>query len=121
MRSEELKEKYHSEKGIRWYDNMADYANWLEDMVIDSHTAIREQVVIDALPKMNISKHSDEFNEGYVRGHNDAIDDIAQRLTTREEVERPYVELLKDIKSHGETYGMPVELHERINTLTDGK
>jgi hypothetical protein len=36
MTNEELKEKYYSEKGIRWYDNWADYANWLEDALIEA-------------------------------------------------------------------------------------
>jgi hypothetical protein len=43
MTNQELKEKYHFEKGIRWYENMADYANWLEDALIQ---ALRQPPVV---------------------------------------------------------------------------
>ena len=36
MTNQDFKEKYFAEKGIRWYDNWADYANWLEDALIEA-------------------------------------------------------------------------------------
>ncbi len=50
MTNKELKKKYHSEKGIRWYDNWADYANWLEDALIE---ALRQPPVMPSLPDAN--------------------------------------------------------------------
>lgn len=36
MTNKDFKEKYFAEKGIRWYDNWVDYANWLEDALIEA-------------------------------------------------------------------------------------
>lgn len=36
MTTQELKEKYYSEKSVRWHQGINDYANWLEDALIES-------------------------------------------------------------------------------------
>lgn len=36
MTNKQLKQKYYSEKSIRWYDNIVDYSNWLEDQLIEA-------------------------------------------------------------------------------------
>lgn len=43
MTNQDFKVKYHTEKNVRWYDNMADYANWLEDKLIE---ALRQPPVV---------------------------------------------------------------------------
>lgn len=47
MTNKDFKEKYFAEKGIRWYDNWVDYANWLEDALIE---ALRQPLVSGSLP-----------------------------------------------------------------------
>ena len=46
MTNEQLKQKYYSEKSIRWYDDMVDYSNWLEDQLIE---ALRQPPVSGSL------------------------------------------------------------------------
>ena len=100
--------------------------------------AIREQVVIDALPsERDIIEHefivTDEY-DAMMSNHQTADGFIGwqigmfkmrtiatQRLTTREEVERPYVELLKEIKEYGLLSLNHESIITRINSLTDGK
>jgi len=80
--------------------------------------AIREQVVLDALPKREVIY---DWQIQTAEAYNQAIDDTIERLTTREEVERPYVELLKEIKEYGLLSLNHESIIERINSLTDGK
>ena len=47
MTNQQLKEKYYSETGFRWYDNMAHYANWLEDALSE---ALSQPLVSGSLP-----------------------------------------------------------------------
>jgi hypothetical protein len=89
---------------------------------------IREQVVLDALPSetINIADHDDEIM--WKRGYNQCVDTSTQRLTTREEAERPFVELLMECKLQLEYLnqkftetGTTNTIIARINQLTDGK
>ena len=91
--------------------------------------AIREQVVLDALPSEKEVKRWIKLlaNEGEERMNRD-ISVFFSNLTTREEVERPFVELLKECKLQLEYLnkkfkptGTSNAIIERINSLTDGK
>jgi hypothetical protein len=80
-------------------------------------SAIREQVVIDALPSEKIKTLSmgDKKAEWAMTLARTAM---IESLTTREEVERPYVELLKEIKAD---VTLPVSIWNKLTSLTDGK
>jgi len=65
MTNHGFKEKYFAEKGIRWYDNWADYANWLEDALIQ---ALSQPSVIGSVPEKefyNWLLHTDNGTEHY--------------------------------------------------------
>ena len=96
----------------------------IASLIEQLESAIREQVVLDALPKREvIYDWQIQTSEAY----NQAIDDTIERLTTREEVERPYVELLRMIRKHkveDGRYFLTKELCKDIDeiySLTDGK
>lgn len=36
MTNQKLKEQYFAETGVRWYDSLSNYANWLEDRHIEA-------------------------------------------------------------------------------------
>jgi len=92
--------------------------------IVESCTAIREQVVIDALPTHEECKAMCPYPDKlYWTFGMDQMRDIAtQRLTTRAEVERPFVDLLKEIrKALPMGYSLPLSIQEQFNSLTDNK
>ena len=93
--------------------------NAANELLDKFESAIREQVVIDALPKKK-GKYLFGIDLGIVMGWNECVDNATQRLTTREEVERPYVELLMELAGIALPY-MTTEQKQKLNSLTDNK
>jgi hypothetical protein len=114
----ELEHEYLARVNIKG-DDVTDAHNFLNAY----KAAIREQVVVDALPKVVSSEYEDDMDVGFRIGYNDAVDNAIRRLTTREEVERPFVELLKHLKAEHAGYlkNYTPLLFNLIIQLTDGK
>ena len=108
LKSEMLKFS-QSESLMEWY-------------ITNLESAIREQVVIDALPTHEECKAMCPYPDKlYWTFGMDQMRTIAtQRLTTREEVERPYVELLMELAGIALPY-MTTEQKQKLNSLTDNK
>ena len=115
----EMLDNPHEDGRYKTTDCFADLDAALLNALEAYKSAIREQVVIDALPKREVIY---DWQIQTAEAYNQAIDDTIERLLTREEVERPYVELLKRVKEYfGESKFAPREIVQQLYTLTDGK